>query len=202
MILNVSIDRDQYNSIIRALQNVSKSEESVIKTAVNNAAKATQKDIATRVSKNYSGNAGKRSTVLSTSSIRKATTANPTAVITYESGVRDVRDYQARIGKKAISVQVRKNGFKRIPGAFVVGLPWQSKDGRSGIKEAIVVRQSKTVAKKYSGKPAIPHYNKIKKLLSPSVAKQAGNSEVYSADRVSELLYAEVDKVMSKVLGD
>ncbi|MDD3251768.1 MAG: hypothetical protein PHV18_04315 [Lachnospiraceae bacterium] len=201
MSVQISLDQDHYGKILRALRNIERSDESVLRTGVNNTAKIIQKDLASKVAKRYTGGAGKRATVLGTSKITKATTANPAAILTFSSPVRDVMEYKARIGRRAVSVAVLNTGLKKLNGAFAAGLRWQARSGESGVHDAIMQRVPGTVARKYAGKPAKPHYNKIRKVLSPSVAKQVGNPEVFNENEIADTLRNEVDKVVSKVLG-
>jgi hypothetical protein len=198
--ISIRINEDQYATVLRALRNIQRSDRSVLKTSVNNAAVKTQKNLASKAAKIYSGEAGKRSTILSTSSIKKGVAANPTAIITFGSEVRDVDKYKVRIGKRGISVSVRNDGFKKLSQGFVAKLPWQAKDGRSGVKEAIVSRIPGVNADIYKGKPSKPHYEKIRKILSPSVGKQIKNKDVYNNDEVAQTLSEEVNKVLEKVL--
>lgn len=199
MSINITLDQKHYEKVLRALRNVERSDESILKTGVNNTAKIVQRDITAKVVKRYTGGAGKRATILATSEVAKATTGSPTAVITFTSPVRDVKEYKARVGKRGVSVAVLNTGFKKLNGAFVVGLKWQAKSGESGAHEAIMVRVPGSVAKKYAGRPSKPHYNKIRKVLSPSVAKQVEG--VMDEKEIADTLRDEVDKVVNKVLG-
>lgn len=201
MNVKIALDQNHYNRILRILRSVERSDESVLRTGVNNAARAAQKDLASRAAKRYTGGAGKRATILDTSKIIKATTANPTATLVFSSPVRDVMEYKARVGKKNISVAVLNSGFKKLDNSFLAGLKWQSKTGESGTHEAIMQRLPGTVARQYAGKPAKPHYNKIRKVLSPSAARQVGNTEVLDEQRIADTLRDEMDKVVSRVLG-
>lgn len=201
MSIQITLNQEHYETILRALRNVERSDESVLRTGANNTAKAIQKTLASRVAKRYAGDAGKRATVLGTSKITKATTATPTALLTFSSPVRDVKEYKARIGRRAISVKVLNTGFKKLNGAFVAGLRWQTRSGASGVHEAVMQRVPGSVARKYAGKPSKPHYEKIRKVLSPSVAKQVENPEVFDDQEIADVLRDEIDKVVSKVLG-
>lgn len=201
MSIKITINEDHYNRVLRALRTVERSDESVLRSGVNNTARIVQRNLASKVSHRYAGGAGKRSTVLATSDIQKATAANPTAIINFRSPIRDVKEYSVRIGRRVISAAVLNTGFKKIDRGFVAGLSWTSRSGASGTHEAVMQRVEGSVARKYAGKPAKPHYNKIRKVLSPSVVKQVENKAVYNEQEIAETLRTEVDKVVSKVLG-
>lgn len=199
--IRITINEEHYRKVLQALRTVERSDESVLRSGVNNTARIVQRSLASKAAHRYAGGAGKRATILGTSDIQKATAANPTAIINFRSPIRDVKEYSARIGRRAISAAVLNTGFKKIDRGFVAGLSWTSRSGASGTHEAIMQRVEGTVAKQYAGKPAKPHYNKIRKVLSPSVQKQIDNPHVYSEQEVAEALRAEVDKVVAKVLG-
>lgn len=201
MNVKITLDQKQYETILKALRNVERSDESVLRTGANNTAKTIQKTLASGVAKRYAGDAGKRATVLGTSRITKATTSLPTATLIFESPVREVSEYKARIGRRAISVKVLNTGFKKLNGAFVAGLRWQARSGASGTHEAIMQRVPGSVARKYAGKPSKPHYEKIRKILSPSVAKQVENPEVFNDYEIADVLHDEINKVVDRVLG-
>ena len=53
--IKISVDQNDFNRIIQSMKNIEKSEESVLKTALNNTAKKAQKLLTQRAEEVYSG---------------------------------------------------------------------------------------------------------------------------------------------------
>lgn len=119
-------------------------------------------------------------------------------------------------GKAAkIKINVLKGVAKEVKGAFVVKFPKSGhvaiamrvpgeykargktkespKKGLRGILERLTKRKAETVKN-------TKHNEKIKALYSPSYMKMIGNEKVYDPREVSEILNAEVEKVIAKAL--
>ena len=186
-----------------------KTKDSVLKTSVNNTAKQAQRLLAQKTSETYVGKHTRRSAVIQNSEIEKGNAKSPTAQIEFSSPVMEIKDYHisslqisktayTKKGKrrnKTIKGRVLSGENKKLEHAFVV----QFKNGHV----AVVSRVPGVNANQHSGKPQKPHYEKLRKLLSPSIATAVGGDRVYgeSKEKIEKMLLEEVSKTMQKVLG-
>lgn len=206
MILKVEIHKKAFDSVIRAMRDVEQSEERVLKTAVNNTARKAQKLLVRKAACAYAGKAAKPGTIQGASAIVKATTASPEATVTFKSPVHDIGDFHVsgmkvaspftsggRYSSRRPKGNVLKGNAKKFSNAFVV----RFKSGHV----AVVSRVPGTNARKYQGKPQKPHYEKLRKWISPSYLKMIGSEKVYNADEIAQILDGEVKNVMQQVLG-
>ena len=212
MSLKVEIHKDTFDSVIRAMRDVEQSEERVLKTAVNNTARKAQRLLIQKAARAYDGKAARPGMIRDASSITKATVARLEAVVSFKGPAHDVKDFHV-LGMKVASPylsrgrhnssgerwnnrrpkgNVLKGSAKEFSNAFVV----KFKNGHV----AVVSRSEKENAKKFQGKPEIPHYRKLKKWISPSYMKMIGNEKVYDPDEIGDILDGEVRTVMQKVL--
>lgn len=211
MSLRVEINEDDYRRIIKAIKPLERSEESVLKTAVNNAAKKAQKNLISSASKRYVGKAAKSSVMKGQSTMRKASVPGMAAAIEFASPMKEIGDFHVsnmkvsltaytkagKRQKRSLKGNVLRGASKSLGNAFVV----EFKAGPNKSHRAVVERVDGVNMKKYSGKPKISHYAKLEKLLSPNVAEMIGNKNVYKPDEIAALLHEEVERVLGKVLG-
>lgn len=214
--LRIQVPEGTINDIEKSLADLSKSKESVLKTAVNNTAKKAQNLLAQKASKEYTGPISRKSAILSSSDIKKATTGNPNATITFKSPVHEIKEFH--VSSLAISkTTYRKNGKrggKKIKGNVLKGSPKQLDHAfvvkfKSG--HVAVVSRTKEIAKQYKGigvkayrnGELKPHYQKLRKLLSPSYKVMIRGERVYKVSRkeLEKVLVEQVEKVLSKVMG-
>lgn len=139
------------------------------------------------------------------SSITKATVSRPEAIVAFKGPVRDVTEFHVS-GMKVASPYTSRRGYssrrprgnvlkgsaKKFSNAFAV----KFKSGHV----AVVSRIQGVNADKFRGKPVKPHYEKLRKWISPSYMKMIGSEKVYDPDEVGDILDSEVRTVMQKVL--
>lgn len=207
MSLRVEINEDDYRRVIKAIKPLERSEESVLKAAVNNAAKKVQKNLISSASKRYVGRAAKSGAIKEQSMIKKASVFGVAAAIEFASPMKEIGDFHVsnmkvsttaytktgKRQKRRLKGNVLRGASKELGAAFVV----QFKSGHI----AVVKRIDGKNMDQYANKPKIPHYAKLEKLLSPNVAEMIGNKNVYKPDEIAALLHEEVEKVLGKVLG-
>lgn len=201
MKIQAQISKTDYENILQGMRTLEKSEESVLKTAVNNTAKKVQKLMAKKMSQRYAGEAAEKSNILKSSDIRKATTSFVKATVTFSSYIQEILDFHVIVSTaikkmvKRMTARIRGNVLKgtakKFDDAFVV----KFKSGHV----AVVSRIPGINMEKYKKKPEKPHYEKLRVWYSPSKASMAKN--VYDADEISDRLHKEVEAVMEKVLG-
>lgn len=206
MILKVEIHKDTFDSVIRAMRDVEQSEERVLKTAVNNTARKAQKLLIQKAARAYAGKAARPDMIRNASTITKATVDRLEATVAFKGPVHDVADFhvsgmkvaspytsRGRYSSRRPKGNVLKGTAKKFSNAFVV----EFKSGHV----AVVSRINGVNAKKFRGKPQKPHYEKLRKWISPSYMKMIGNEKVYNADEIAQILDGEVKSVMQQVLG-
>lgn len=202
--LSIQVPERMLTDIEKRLSDVSgKTKESVLKTAVNNTAKQAQRLLAQKASQEYAGKIARKGTILSKSDIKKATTANPSAVINFKSPVHEIKEFH--VSSLAVSkTTYRKNGKrggKKIKGNVLKGSPKQ-------LEHAFVVQFKSghtAVVSRVSGSKMTgnPKKEKLRKLLSPSYKVMIGGERVYEASKkeIEKILVAQVEQVLSKVAG-
>lgn len=111
--------------------------QSAVKTAVNNASKKVQRNLANKASKRYAGPIARQGAILAKSDIKKASAAGQQATIIFKSPVYEPRDFRVlgvtldsgkiagrkltKAGKAAkIRIGVLKGSTKEVKGAFLV----------------------------------------------------------------------------------
>lgn len=212
MTLQVEINEADYGKVIQSMRTLEKSEESVLKTAVNNTAAKVQKLMAQKISERYAGKAAERSSILEASRMEKATTSSVKATVTISSPIHEVKDFhvtglkvQSPYTKKGKwrtarpSGNVLKGGKKKFDEGFAVKFQSGHVAVVSSEHVAVVSRMPGVNADKFASKPSKPHYEKLRVWYSPSKATMAQN--VYDAEEISDRLHEEIDKIMKKVLG-
>ena len=208
MMLQVRINENDYDRVILAIKPLEKTEESVLKTAVNNTARRARTQLVSRATKRYAGkDVAGRSALMQASDIQTATTSDVRAILYFKSPMNEIGQFHVsslevsktaynkngKRRKKNIKGNVLNGPSKKLNNAFVV----QFKSGH----KAVVSRENGINMKKYAGKPKIPHYEKLKKLLSPNVPEMISNAEVYKPDEIGQILHEEVNKLLVKVSG-
>lgn len=204
MTLQVEINEADYGKVIQSMRTLEKSEESVLKTAVNNTAAKVQKLMAQKISERYAGKAAEKSAILEASRIKKATTSSVKATVTISSPIHEVKDFHVT-GLKVQSPYTKKGKWRtaRPSGNVLKGGKKKFDEGfavkfQSG-HVAVVSRMPGVNADKFASKPSKPHYEKLRVWYSPSKATMAQN--VYDAEEISDRLHEEIDKIMKKVPG-
>lgn len=206
MILKVEIRKDTFDCLVRAMRDVEQSEERVLKTAVNNTARKAQKLLIQKAARAYDGKAARVGMLRGASEIIKGTAASPEATVTFKSPVHDIAEFhvsgmkvaspftgKGRYSSRRPKGNVLKGNAKKFGSAFVV----KFKSGHV----AVVSRIPGVNATKYQGKPSKPHYEKLRKWISPSYMKMVGSERVYDPEEIRTILDEEVKAVMDKVLG-
>ncbi len=205
MNLRVQVNETDYGQIIQSLRTLEKSEESVLKTAVNNTATKARKLLAQKMSQRYAGKAARKGEVLDSGRIEKATASSVTATVIFSSPIHEVKDFHVT-GLKVRSPYTKRGKFRtaRPKGNVLKGGAKKFDEGfavefKSG-HIAVVRRIPGVNADKFDGKPKKPHYEKLRVWYSPSKASMAAN--VYDADEISDRLHEEINKIMEKVLKE
>ena len=210
-IVKIEVPENIISDVEKQLEGVKgKTKTKVLKTAVNNTAKKAQRLLAEKTAKTYVGKHTRRNAVVRNSVIKKGTAESPTSEIGFASPMMEIKDYHVsslaisktfytksgKRSKKTLKGKVLNGGAKKLEHAFVV----QFKNGHV----SVVSRVPGVNAKQYAGKPNKPHYEKLKKLLSPSISIAVGGDRVYgqSQKEIEEILLEEVNKTMKKVLGE
>ena len=203
----VQINDADYKRVIKAIKPLETSEESVLKRAVNDAAKKAQASLISKASARYTGKAAGKQTLKRQSAIDKASVSGVASVLRFASPMQEIGQFHissrtvsrpaytkgGKRRKKRLKGNVLRGSSKLLGGAFVVKF-------ESG-HIAVVKRSKDENMKNYKGKPRLPHYAKLEKLLSPNVPEMIGNKEVYKPDEIAELLHEEINRVLIKVLG-
>ena len=210
-ILKIEVPESVINNVEKQLEDIKgKTEKGVLKTAVNNTAKKAQRLLAEKTAETYVGKHTRRNAVIRNSVLKKGNAKFPVSEIRFASPVMEIKDYHVssleisktsytksgKRSKKTLKGKVLNGEAKKLEYAFVV----QFKNGHV----AVVSRVPGVNAKQHAGKPNKPHYEKLRKLLSPSIAIAVGGDRVYgqSQKEIEEILLEEVDKTMKKVLGE
>lgn len=204
--IEISVNQDDYNRIVEAIKPLEKSEESVLKTAVNNAAKKAQKLLAKKTKRVYGGEAPEG--VLERSNIRKATTSNLSVKITFRSEQPGLDKFRTNatamvtkpvwIGGTHIKFPVRATQFKRealkdVENAFAI----QAKNG----KKLLVVRSGKGKTRGHEKKEW--GYDKVKALMGSSDMVMVRNEKVYGAvsEDIGDMIHLECQKALDRALA-
>lgn len=93
MRLTIGVSDQNIKDIETQLDGIRKP-ESAVKTAVNNASKKVQRNLANKASKQYAGPIARQGTILAKSDIKKASAASQQATIKFKSPVYEPRDYR------------------------------------------------------------------------------------------------------------
>lgn len=197
MILRIQVRENDFAMVVHALRTLEKSEESLLKTAVNNTAKTAQKLLVQRASERYAGKAA------GNSRIDKASAAEVTAVVRFSSPIHEIRDFHAA-GITVRSPYTKSGNFRtaRPRGNVLKGRSRKFENAfavrfQSG-HVAVVSRIPGENADKYRGRAKKTHYEKLRVWYSPSYKTMI--SSVYEPDEISQILHEEVQKVLAKVL--
>lgn len=201
--IRMQVPENMIRNIENKLDAISKSKESVLKTAVNNTAKKAQSLLAQKAAGTYAGSASRKGAIMSRSSIIKASTGNPMVTIKFKSPVHEIKEFH--VSSLAISkTTYRKNGKRggrKIKGNVLKGSP-------KPLDHAFVVQFKSGHVSVVSRVPGSkmrsnPKKEKLRKLLSPSYKVMIGGDRVYGAsrDEIAEVLNEQVKKVLDKALG-
>ena len=202
--IKISVDQNDFNRIIQSMKNIEKSEESVLKTALNNTAKKAQKLLTQRAEEVYSGAAPQG--ILGRSEIRKATVSKVSIQLLFKSEqpgieahtvsltvpVRTTYSGGKRVKFPILASQLRGAGLKPLSGEKGLAFWVKFKNG----KQAIVSRR-KGQRKKTSGKDV------LKRIMGSSDMVMVRNEKVYGVEEenIANVLHEQIDKVLMKVMG-
>lgn len=214
MILRVEMNEKDRNRISGIAIALGKSEKTLVKAAVNEAARRAKESLISDAEGRYTGKrAASKKNIEENSSIQKASGSNLSSTLRFASGVHEISQFHVnsmkvhttaytKLGKRRVRTvkgNVLEGGAKELTGAFVVRFKAGKRRAEDKDHFAVVKRVEGENMKKYAGKPRIPHYEKLEKVLSPSVPGMI--SKTYDPDKVADLLHEEVEKVLAKVLG-
>ena len=208
--IRIQVPEATIQQIEKGLEGLTKSKESVLKTAVNNTAKKTQKLLAQKASREYAGKIARQNAIISRSDIKKATTGNPSALIKFRSPIHEIKDFHVsslaiskttyrsngKRGGKKIKGNVLKGSPKPLDHAFVVEFKNTDKNNVQSSHISVVSRVPGSKMKNKSKE-------KLRTLYSPSYKKMIGGDKVYgtSEEEIGLILKEQVAQVMEKVLG-
>lgn len=204
--MQIALDQEIYNKIISSMRNVEKSEESLLKKAVNDTAKKAQRLLAKQANRVYGGEAPKG--ILERSFINKATVGRPAVFIHFRSKQPLLTQFRVetegsiptktvyRDGKRVKfpikGAQFKNGDLKPLRGelsmAFAVRFP-------SG-KFAVVSRGTGTKAGRKGD-------TVLKAFYGSSDKAMVGNEKVYGKVNkdISDMLNQECEKLLDQVLG-
>lgn len=203
--IEIGVSQEDYTRIVETIKPLEKSEESVLKTAVNNAAKKAQKMLTKKAKQVYGGAAPDG--VLGRSDIQKATTGNLSVKIVFRSEQHSLDKFRTNatalvtrpvwIGGTHVKFPVRATQFKRgglkeTGNAFAI----QAKNG----KKMIVVRTGKGKTRGHKAKEW--GYDKVKALMGSSDKVMVQNDKVYGAvsEDINDVLQMECQKALDRAL--
>lgn len=196
----------------------------LMQRVINNTSTQVLKQILDQMAKTYAFKGGRKK-LQEYSTIKKATSGNPTASLIFASDVLEPREYKVspeqseanitkptytKTGKRskgrAIKMKVLKSegmqaltGNARYSRAFIVKFTNRSNSGAISTHVAIVSRdrQEKMTSEGKKNK------DRLRKIMTPSVAILAGNDKVYasSSDEIYRIMDEQTRKIVSKVLG-
>ena len=202
--INISIDQEMYNNIIRAIKPLEKSEESVFKTAVNNTAKRAQKLLARQANKVYGGAAPPG--ILERSSIAKATVSNASVQIIFRSEQHDLTKFKTSaagrgqtrtmyIGGSRVKFPISATQLKQ--GAM------KPLEGSNGMAFCVTLGNGKTIIASHAPGRTKNGSGKIKALLGSSDKVMVQNDKVYGEvnDKIGEILQEQCQKALDKAMG-
>lgn len=211
MNLGIKINEEDYNRLVEALRPLEKTEESGLKTAVNNTTQKARKELAQRAKDAYGGEAPQG--ILGRSSIAKATVSNIEAVILFRSKQHSLTSFRTNKYGKMVTpvVYTGRKGKKKRKTFAVKATQLKNSNlkllkGKSG--SAFVVRlangklfiASRTPDKAFSGRTG---NRKIRVFHGSSDMAMVRNEKVYGTvqDKIGEQLHTEVLTVIEKALG-
>ena len=228
--ITVELDKDDLKDIKDTLTEVENPYRGTA-TALNEMAKYMQDKLSEQTVKIYRYRGGK-SEVKRSSFIRKATVNSPRATIEFHSTVKEPRDFYLSGG---VVERVKKDGAKyksnRIRDKFIMSgsnpkgvvrgailksespQVFKGETGNAFIVRfrsshvAVVTRDPKEVAKKYSGKKYNKHTAKLRSWQSPSPTKMVHDDKVYGAlehefsDKLHEMTEKAIDKRLVRFGG-
>lgn len=204
--INIGIDQNTYNQIVKAIKPLEKTEESVLKNAVNNTAKKAWELLVKKTNEVYGGQAPEG--VAGRSEIKKATVSNPNVKIMFRSEQHSLDKFRTNatalmtkpvwIGRTHIkfpvlATQLKQSGLKNINNAFAI----QAKNG----KRMIAVRTGNGKTRGHKAKEW--GYDKVKALMGSSDKVMVQNEKVYGAvsEDIGDILQAECQKSLDKALA-
>lgn len=194
--IKISVDQNDFNRIIQSMKNIEKSEESVLKTAVNNTAKQAQRRLAKKAGKIYAGQAPEG--ILGRSKIVRANVSKVNATIIFQSEQPGIEKH--RISGFVVRKTMYLNGKRVKAPVSAAQLHGALKplEGESGM--AFCVRFK-------NGKKAVVSRSKgnrqLKRVMGSSDMVMVRNEKVFGAEeeKIAEILHKQIDKVLMKVLG-
>lgn len=203
--LEIKFDQQMYNKIITSMKGIQKSEESLLKTAVNNTADKAQKLLARQAKKVYAGEAPKG--ILERSSIKKATVSKLSATILFKSEQPLLTKF--RVTGEMPTKTVYRDGKRvkfPIKGTQMRSGRMKTLKGKNGLAFAVVFKNG-TPAIVYRGKGSRKGYEGktvLKAFYGSSDRSMVGNEKVYGRVNkdISNMLNEQCEKLLDKVLGE
>lgn len=202
--IKISVDQNDFNRIVQSMKNIEKSEESVLKTALNTTAKKAQKLLAQRAVMVYSGAAPQG--ILERSEIMKATVSRVSIQLLFKSKQPGIEEHTVSLtvpvrttysnGKRVkfpiLATQLKGAGLKPLSGEKGTAFWVRFKNG----KKAIVSRGSGSKSG-YQGKTV------LKRIMGSSDMVMVRNEKVYGAEEenIAKMLHEQIDKLLLKIMG-
>lgn len=192
--IKISVDQNDFNRIVQSMKNIEKSEESVLKTAVNNTAKQVQRRLAKQAGKVYVGQAPAE--IFSRSKIIKASVSKVNATIIFQSEQPGIEKH--KISGFVVRKTMYLNGKRVKAPVFAAQLKGSMKplEGESGMAFCVRFKNGKKAVVSRKGK-------KLKRIMGSSDMVMVRNEKVFGAEeeKIAEILHKQVDKILLKVLG-
>ncbi|MCI8950041.1 MAG: hypothetical protein HFG49_08370 [Lachnospiraceae bacterium] len=193
--IDIRMKQEDLDRVILAMRNIEKSEESVLKTALNNTATRVRNRLVKRASKVYAGTAP--AGILGRSKIIKASVSKVKATIFFKSKQPGIEAH-----KVSMFFRSRTTFFNGKRVKFPIYATQFAKSEMKlleGYSMAFCVRFK-------SGKIAIVSRNadkKLKRLMGSSDRSMVGNEKVYGAEeeKIADILHEQVEKCLNKALG-
>lgn len=202
--IRVELDKEMYNAVVRSLRDVEKSEESVLKTAVNNTAKKAQKLLAQQAGRIYAGEAPKG--ILKRSSLGKATVKSPSVTISFRSEQFDLTKFKVSKNGTTPTRTVYSSGKRKkfpIKATQLKSGKTKLLSGKYGLAFCVKLRNGKLIVVSHVPGRTKNGSGKIKALMGSSDKIMVQNDKVYGAvnDKISEMLREQCQRALDKALG-
>lgn len=195
--IDIKVSQQDLDRVILAMRNLEKSEESVLKTAVNNTARLVRNRLAKRAARVYAGTIPLG--ILGRSQIFRASVSRPAVTILFKSEQPGIEGHMVSMFFPSRTTFFNGKRVKfPIYASQLSGTPMKLLEGKSGM--AFCVRFKK------SGKTAVVSRKDgrhVKRLMGSSDRAMVGNEKVYGAEeeKTAATLHAQVEKCLNKVLG-
>lgn len=190
--MRIELEQNAYEEINKKLKELGKTSSSVLKKAVNEAAKKAEKEIPNEIKENYTT---KRSALKGATKIKKATVKSLSATITVKSNaISAKKGYETKKNTKKIAARLKvlqENSLKKLElegrKAFLATM----KNGHTGVFQRIPGS-------------AVKGKEKIKEFYGPSIPSLVGGRKIYKKlkKKTKNNLREQVEKFMSEALKE